>query len=326
MDRTALSPLLRSFERHLRAANRSERTIASYLESLRQAEAFLAARGKGLADARRADLEAFLADLLTRRAAGTVATRYKVLRILYGWLEEEDEIAANPMARVKPPIVPEQPVPVVPEDGLRRLLATCDGKSFEERRDTALILLLVDVGPRRAELMGLRVSDVDFDLDVLLVLGKGRRERAAVRPNVGRRARPAGPPFRSGPGGAARFALQVRRGLARPARARAAAGPARRCGRWRPGGLAHAVGCGSGRRVGHGWSGRPSADPPPPARAGSARPAPQQPEQQFEQASLGGLVGQTNAVRLAQGGQQAGNLWPGRTHQIPHGTGAEVGD
>jgi hypothetical protein len=26
--------------------------------------------------------------------------------------------------------------------------------------------------------MGLRVSDVDFDLDVLLVLGKGRRERA----------------------------------------------------------------------------------------------------------------------------------------------------
>jgi hypothetical protein len=51
MDRAALSPLLRSFERHLRAANRSERTIASYLESLRQAEAFLAGRGKGLVDA-----------------------------------------------------------------------------------------------------------------------------------------------------------------------------------------------------------------------------------------------------------------------------------
>jgi integrase/recombinase XerC len=66
----------------------------------------------------------------------------------------------------------------VAEDGLRRLLATCAGRSFEDRRDTALILLLVDVGPRRAELMGLTVADVDFDLDVLLVLGKGRRERA----------------------------------------------------------------------------------------------------------------------------------------------------
>jgi hypothetical protein len=43
--------LIRSFERHLRAENRSEHTIASYLESLRQAEAFLASRG--LVDARR---------------------------------------------------------------------------------------------------------------------------------------------------------------------------------------------------------------------------------------------------------------------------------
>jgi site-specific recombinase XerD len=178
MDRAALSPLLRSFERHLRAENRSERTVASYLVALRQAEAFLAARGVGLVDASRADLEAFLGDLLTYRAASTAATYYKVLRLLYRWLDEEDEIDRDPTAKMKRPIVPEQPVPVVPEDGLRRLLATCAGKRFEDRRDTALILLLVDVGPRRAELMGLTVADVDFDLDVLLVLGKGRRERA----------------------------------------------------------------------------------------------------------------------------------------------------
>ena len=170
--------LVRSFERHLRAENRSEHTIASYLESLRQAEAFLAGRGRTVVDARREDLEAFLGELLQRRAAETVATRYRRLRVLYRWLEEEDEITANPMAKMKPPIIPEQPVPVVPEDGLRRLLAACAGKGFEDRRDTALILLLVDVGPRRAELMGLTVADVDFDLDVLLVLGKGRRERA----------------------------------------------------------------------------------------------------------------------------------------------------
>jgi site-specific recombinase XerD len=53
--------LVRSFERHLRAENRSEHTIASYLESLRQAEAFLAGRGRSLLDARREDLEASLA-------------------------------------------------------------------------------------------------------------------------------------------------------------------------------------------------------------------------------------------------------------------------
>ena len=63
--------------------------------------------------------------------AGDGGHRYKVLRILYGWLEEEEETDANPMARMKPPIVPEQPVPAVPEDGLRRLLAVCAGKGFE---------------------------------------------------------------------------------------------------------------------------------------------------------------------------------------------------
>jgi hypothetical protein len=35
------------------------------------------------------------------------------------------------MAGMKPPIVPDQPVPIVPEDGLRRLLAACAGKDFE---------------------------------------------------------------------------------------------------------------------------------------------------------------------------------------------------
>ena len=44
MDRPARSPIARSFERHMRAQNRSERTIATYLQGLRQAEAFLRKR------------------------------------------------------------------------------------------------------------------------------------------------------------------------------------------------------------------------------------------------------------------------------------------
>jgi site-specific recombinase XerD len=178
MDPSAPSPLLRSFERHLRAENRSDQTVATYLIGLRQAEAFLAARGTTLAEAGRADLEAYLGDLLTRRAAATAATYYKVLKLLYQWLQDEDELAASPMAKMRPPIVPDQPVPVIPDDGLRRLLAACAGKGFEARRDAAMIMLLLDTGARRAELVDLKLAHVDLDLDVLLVLGKGRRERA----------------------------------------------------------------------------------------------------------------------------------------------------
>ena len=169
--------LLRSFERYLRATNRSERTVGNYLENLHQVETFLQPRGVRLRDATRADLEDFLADLLARRSAATAATRYKVLRVLYRWLEEEEDVP-NPMAKMRPPLIPEQPVPVIPPDGLRRLLKACDGKGFDARRDTALIMLLLDTGARRDELMSRTLGDLDQDLDVLLVLGKGRRERA----------------------------------------------------------------------------------------------------------------------------------------------------
>ena len=67
---------------------------------------------------------------------------------------------------------------MIPPDGLRRLLKACEGKGFDARRDTALIMLLLDTGARLDELMSRTLGDLDQDLDVLLVLGKGRRERA----------------------------------------------------------------------------------------------------------------------------------------------------
>jgi site-specific recombinase XerD len=70
-------------------------------------------------------------------------------------------------------------VPVLPTLDLvaQRLFQACTGKDFEARRDIALIMLLLDTGARRAEMAGLKLADVDLDLDVLLVLGKGHRER-----------------------------------------------------------------------------------------------------------------------------------------------------
>ena len=85
MDMPSAHSVTRSFERHLCAANRSQNTIDSYLESLRQAEAFLAARDRTLLDARRVDLGAFLADLLTRRAPSTVTSLIRTgLRLVHG--------------------------------------------------------------------------------------------------------------------------------------------------------------------------------------------------------------------------------------------------
>lgn len=81
------------------------------------------------------------------------------------------------MANVRAPIVPEKPVPVLSDDELRALLASCATKGFEDRRDTAIIRVLLDTGMRRDELVGLRLADVDVVGRVAVVLGKGRRER-----------------------------------------------------------------------------------------------------------------------------------------------------
>jgi site-specific recombinase XerD len=167
-----------SFERHLRAEAKSARTVATYLEAAAQLAAFLEARGVDLAGAGRTDIEAFLAGLLARWKPATAANRYRALRVFYAWLEDEGEIPADPMRKMKPPAVPEQPAPVLTEELLRRLLATCAGKDFEARRDRALILLLLDTGGRRAEIAGLRTGDLDFEHGVVHVVGKGGRERA----------------------------------------------------------------------------------------------------------------------------------------------------
>jgi integrase len=75
------------------------------------------------------------------------------------------------MVKMQPPRVPELPAPVFTEDLRRRLLATCAGRGFEARRDRALVLLLLDSGGRRAEIAGMRVDDVNFEYDVVIVTG-----------------------------------------------------------------------------------------------------------------------------------------------------------
>ena len=89
MSEPRLPDLTRSFERHLRAENKSDRTIETYLEAVRLLEAFLAGRGVRLAEADRAHIEAFLADLLARWKPATAANRYRSLKVFYAWLRRK---------------------------------------------------------------------------------------------------------------------------------------------------------------------------------------------------------------------------------------------
>jgi site-specific recombinase XerD len=127
---------------------------------------------------RREHVEAFVADLLGKYKAATASNRYRSLQQFFRWAAEEGEIKASPMQHMKSPIVPETAPAVLTDEQLTRLLATCAGNGFAQRRDAAIIRLLLDTGMRRAELASLRTDDVDMDQGVAYVLGKGRRPRA----------------------------------------------------------------------------------------------------------------------------------------------------
>jgi site-specific recombinase XerD len=177
-----------SFVRHLRAQNLSPNTVTAYTGAVALLSRFLAEHGMPVhvAKVTREHIETFIADLLAHWKPATANNRYRGLQAFFKWLEDEGEVLTSPMARMKPPRVPETPPPVLREHELRALLATCEKPdTFENRRDLAILRIFIDTGARRGEVAGLRYhpsdtaeSDIDLNGGVIRVLGKGRRERA----------------------------------------------------------------------------------------------------------------------------------------------------
>jgi site-specific recombinase XerC len=59
-----------------------------------------------------------------------VAFRYRSMQQFTKWLAAEGELDADPMADMRAPHVPEEPVPILTPDDLKSLLATCKGRAL----------------------------------------------------------------------------------------------------------------------------------------------------------------------------------------------------
>lgn len=184
-----LRTLLPDFERHLKAVNRAPLTIKEYIGSAHKLVDFLVAEGMptSASGITREHLEHFIVALSERPSARTgkplkpaaVAKHYRQVQQFWRWLAEEGEIQVNPFAKMHPPAVPEQPVPVLPEHWITKLLDVCKGTTFEARRDAALLRVFIDCGVRLDEMRSMEHTPehLDFGQDVVWVFGKGRRER-----------------------------------------------------------------------------------------------------------------------------------------------------
>lgn len=171
--------LLASWLRALRGRNLSPDTVKIYDRSAHVLIRWLTDEHPDLEPQalRRQHLDEFLTVYSEGRSAATVSQVYRSLQQWMRWLVKEDELDTDPMAKMTPPLVPESPVPLLSDQQLTDLLASCVGRRMVDRRDMALFRLLIDTGGRLSEISNLRVADVDLDAQVCLVMGKGRRQR-----------------------------------------------------------------------------------------------------------------------------------------------------
>lgn len=175
-----LAELVVSWRRHLRAQRISPATISTYSTSVSQLARFLERQGMPTAPTaiRREHVEAFITDVLEHWKPATAHNRYRGCHAFFRWLLEEGEIRDNPMERMKPPRLPEEPPPVLRETDLRAILAACEcDKTFGGRRDEAVLRVFMDTGARRGEVLNLGLADVDLEQGLLRVTGKGSRTR-----------------------------------------------------------------------------------------------------------------------------------------------------
>lgn len=173
-----LRELLLSWLLALRADGRADNTLTLYRQGV---EAYLSWCDREGVETPldRGQVRTWTAALMDGGAEpATVAARQSAVRRFSKWLYQEGETDTDPLAGMRPPKQPEKLVNPLTEDELRRLLKACAGKTFEDKRDAAIIRLLAETGLRPGEAAALWVSDVDLMAGMVIVrkskTGKGR--------------------------------------------------------------------------------------------------------------------------------------------------------
>ena len=180
-----------SFALRLAAEGKAAKTIRIYTEAVQW---FAAARLPGRASWEQVtsrDIQQWMTWLLDRYSTAYASNQYRALQQFFKWLAAEDELP-DPMQGLQPPHVAGQLVPVFTPEELTRLEQACAGRSFTQRRDTAIIAVFTATGIRLSELADLRYdpsdprdSDIDLWQRQITVRGKGRRPRIV---KIGHRA------------------------------------------------------------------------------------------------------------------------------------------
>lgn len=174
--------------------SRSPRSVAAYAGDVELLGAFLAKASKSqsphgsewpqLHDASEADLTRFIQELIQNREYQASAVRRKIsaLRSFYRFLKRTGKRADDPAREIELPKRERLLPHVLKEREVEQLLQKGGGwkTAWLNLRDRAIMELLYASGIRRAELVSIKLDDVDFGTRTIRVMGKGRKQRLVL--------------------------------------------------------------------------------------------------------------------------------------------------
>jgi integrase/recombinase XerD len=172
-------------------------TLGSYARDLEDLAAFLKGTRRAVATARTADLRAYIDDLSTRGLrAATAARRLSAIRQLYRFLYAEGHRSDDPAAVLEGPkrqrVLPKI-LSVAEVDRLLAAASRCDTAAppatrLRMARLACLLEILYATGLRVSELVALPIAAARRDARVIVVRGKGNKERLVPLNDAARRA------------------------------------------------------------------------------------------------------------------------------------------
>ncbi|HFK1450136.1 MULTISPECIES: tyrosine recombinase XerC [Bacillus cereus group] len=159
--------------------NYSKYTIASYQNDLEHFVQFMEREGiSSFLDITYADVRLYLTTLHDEKLARkSVARKVSSLRSLYRFLMREGYLKDNPFALASLP-KKELSIPkFLYAEELEELFEVSDTETPLGQRNQALLELMYATGIRVSECVNLQLTDIDFAVGTILVMGKGKKQR-----------------------------------------------------------------------------------------------------------------------------------------------------
>lgn len=172
--------LILSFLEYLKLEkNYSSHTVMAYQKDITSFAVFCKELDTTIVVANYKDIRKWIVKLSQEKLSPRAINRkISALNSFYKYLQKIKERTANPLARHKVLKVPKKVQIPFSQKEIKKVLEQGESRDdFETLRDITMIKLLYSTGIRRAELIELKVKDIDFVKKQLKVLGKRNKER-----------------------------------------------------------------------------------------------------------------------------------------------------